>query len=381
MENKKICFINGANPKFLGGISLYQKNLLNYIKKKDTSLIITWIYKSFKDEKASDGSTTYVGFNCGKIPFMDDIIFNIKSKNYLNKNYFNIINSHAIWGTWMKSYKKQNNQKIIHTYHGATYPYYKVHLKRFNLIKRIFLSPLLLYGYLIEKTPIKNADNIVCVSEKVKKEINETYNSKRKIEVLRTGVDLKEFKLRNKEETRKKLNLDKEKIYGLYIGKGGYWIKGLDRAVEISQEIYNKNKNYRLIVIGADRNKVGDLINKKFVIYIENAPRETIPLYYNASDFLLFLSRYEGGAPTLVVSEAMASRCLIICSEDSQQEIIQDNKNGLVLSNFSEDDAKRIINLIRDKRNQQKIRKYAIKTIKEFSIDKWGEEYSKIILK
>ena len=77
----------------------------------------------------------------------------------------------------------------------------------------------------------------------------------------------------------------------------------------------------------------------------------------------------------------MASGCLIICSEDSQQEIIQENKNGLVLSNFSEDDAKRIINLIRDKRNQQKIRKYAIKTIKEFSIDKWGEEYSKIILK
>ncbi len=381
MENKKICFINGANPKFLGGISLYQKNLLKYIKRKDPSLIITWIYKSAKDEITSDDSITYVGFNCGKIPFIDDIIYNIKSKNYLNKNYFNIINSHAIWGNWMKSYKKQDNQKIIHTYHGATYPYYKVHLKRFNLIKRILLSPLLLYGYLIEKTPIKNADNIVCVSEKVKKEINETYNSKRKIEVLRTGVDLKEFKLRNKEDTIKKLNLDKEKIYGLYIGKGGYWIKGLDRAVKISEEIYKRNKNYRLIVIGADKNKVGNLIDRAFIIYLQNIPREKIPLYYNVADFLLFLSRYEGGAPTLVVSEAMASGCLVICSKDSKQEIIEDNKNGLILSTFNENDAKRIIDLIQDKKKQQDIRKYAIKTIKEFSIDKWGEEYSKIILK
>lgn len=251
----KVCFVNGTNPKFLGGISLYQKNLLNYIKRKDTSLIITWIYKSVKDEITSYDNITYVGFNCGKIPFLEDIIFNFKAKKYLEKNYFNRINSHAIWGNWMKFYKKQKNQKIIHTYHGATYPYYKVHLERFNLIKRIFLSPLLLYGYLIEKPPIKNADEIICVSEKVKEEISETYNSKRKMEVLRTGVDLKEFKLRNKEETIKKLNLDKEKIYGLYVGKGGYWIKGLDRSIRISEEIYKINKNYRLIVIGTDKKR------------------------------------------------------------------------------------------------------------------------------
>lgn len=377
----KVCFVNGTNPKFLGGISLYQKNLIDYIKSTDKQMNITWVYKSNKEEKYSKENVNYAGLKCGNIPFIDDVIFNFKIKKYLNKNYFDAVNSHAIWGHWMKFYKRQKNQKIIHTYHGVTYPYYKVHLERFNLIKRIILSPLLLYGYLIEKPPIKNANEIICVSEKVKEEISETYKTSRKINVLRTGVDLKEFKLRNKEDTRKKLNLNKNKVYGLYVGKGGYWIKGLDRAIRLSEEIYKKNKNYQLIVIGADKKKVGRLINKKFVINLQDVPREKIPFYYNASDFLLFLSRYEGGAPTLVVSEAMASGCLVVCSKDSKQEIIQDNKNGIILSNFNEKDAKKIINIVLDKIKKQNIINNSIKTIKELSIDKWGEEYNETILK
>ena len=375
----KICFI-GANPYFNGGISLYQKNLIKYLKIKNKESSLTWLYKSNKNNIIND-SVKYVALNCSSIPFIDDIIFNIKVKRYLSKNYFDVINSHAIWGIWMKNYKRQKNQKLIHTYHGVTYPYYKVHLQRFNLIKRMFLSPLLLYGYTIEKHPIKKADKIICVSEKVKEQIKKTYKERKNLIVIRTGVDLKEFKPRNKEETRKKLNLDKDKVYGLYIGKGGYWIKGLDRAIKLSERIYTENKNYRLIVIGADKNKVGDLINKKFVVYLENIPREMISFYYNAVDFLLFLSRYEGGAPTLVVSEAMASGCPVICSEDSQQEIIEDKRNGIILSNFDKDDAKRVIGIIKDKKNIQKIIENSIETIKELSIDKWGEEYSKTILK
>ncbi len=378
-KEKKICFINGSNPSFLGGISLYQKNLINYLKSKNKNLKITWVYKSSKNEKINDKNINYVGLKCINIPFIDDIIFNIKARKYLEKNFFDIINSHAIWGYWIKGYKKQKNQKIIHTYHGATHPYYKIHLKRFNLIKKIFFSPLLLYGYLIEKPPIKKADEIICVSEKVKKELKETYNFNIKAEILRTGVDLKEFKLRNKEETRKKLNFDKDKLYGLYIGRGGYWIKGLDRAIKISEEIYNTNKNFRLIVIGADKKKIGSFINKDFVIFLEKIPRENIPFYYNSCDFLFVLSRYEGGAPTLIVSEAMASECLVVCSKDSKQEIVENNKSGIVLEMFDKNDAKRIINVLKNKKIKSKILKEANKEIKKLSIEKWGDAYCKIL--
>jgi glycosyltransferase involved in cell wall biosynthesis len=379
-ENKiKICFVNGANPNFLGGISLYQKNLINYLKSKNKKVEITWIYKSNKKEAYVKDAVNYIGLNTKNIPFIEEFIFNKKAKRYLNENYFDIINSHAIWGYWMNNYKRKGKQILINTYHGATLPYYKIHLKRFGLIKRIFLSPILFYSYLIEKPPIKKADKIICVSEKVKKQIEEVYGNRKNVQVIRTGVDLSDFKPRNKESVKNKFKLDKNIHYGLCVGRGGYWIKGLDRAIKISEEIYKLNKDFRLLVIGSDKNKVKELLKKEFIIYKEQVPREQISSYYNACDCLFALSRYEGGAPTLVVSEGMASGCLVLCSKDSEQEIIQNRKNGLILERFDKAEAKEILNLIKNKKIKNEIIKNSIKTIKDISIEKWGEKYSKLL--
>jgi glycosyltransferase involved in cell wall biosynthesis len=102
-------------------------------------------------------------------------------------------------------------------------------------------------------------------------------------------------------------------------------------------------------------------------------------LYYSSSDIFFCLSRYDGGAPTLVTSEAMASGCLLVCSKDSEQEIIEDNKNGLIISKFDENDARKIINTLKDKKNMENIVKNSIRTIKEFSLEKWGKRYFDIL--
>jgi len=376
----KICFI-GANPFFEGGVGLYQRNLIEYLKKNEKNFESTVVYFGRENKKFKANNVKYVQIKNKFYYPLDQIIDNIKIIKYLKKNDFDIINTHALWGFWMNFYKKQKNQKLIHTYHGVTYPYYKVHLERFSILKKILFSPILFFSYLMEKPPIKKADEIIGVSEKVKKQLTNLYKSKRKIEILRTGVDINEFNPRNKDTIRKKLNLEKDKTYGLYIGKGGYWIKGLDRAIKLSEYLYEKNKNYRLIIVGADYNKVKYLIKKDFIIYLEKVSREKIPFYYNAADFLFYLSRYEGGAPTLVVSEAMASGCFIIYSEDSQQEIIEDNKNGIILSNFEEEGAKKILELLNNKGKKERIVQTSIKTIKDISLEKWGKEYIKVIVK
>ena len=46
---KKICLVSGSSPKFLGGISLYQKNLIKYAKEKKLKLNFTWIYPGYTD--------------------------------------------------------------------------------------------------------------------------------------------------------------------------------------------------------------------------------------------------------------------------------------------------------------------------------------------
>ncbi|MBP6857547.1 glycosyltransferase family 4 protein [Candidatus Pacearchaeota archaeon] len=373
----KICFI-GANPYFNGGIGLYQKNLIKYIKENKNAEIDV-IYFGKKAEVIEDKGVKYIQIK-NNFPYpLDQIIDNIKIINYLKNNNYDIINSHALWGFWMNFYKKRKYQKLVHTYHGVTYNYFKVHIKRFSILKKILFSPMILFGYILEKPPIKKADEIISVSQKVKNQLNEAYNCKRKINVIRTGVDLKEFKPRDKEKIRKKLNLENDKLYGLYIGKGGYWIKGLDRAIKISEEIYKKDRNYRMIIVGADYKKIKDFIKKDFIIYLEKVDREEIKYYYNVSDFLFYLSRYDGGAPTLVVSEAMASGCPIIFSKDSQQEIIKDKENGIIIDKFNIESSEIIMEILKDRKLKEKIIKNEIRTIKELSLDNWGEEYIKIL--
>jgi glycosyltransferase involved in cell wall biosynthesis len=380
MKKTKICFV-GTDPDFDGGISLYKKNVIKYLKRKDKNTDITWVYTGKDSKNYTKEDVKYVEIkNIFPYP-LNQIVDNHKILEYLRKNNFDIINSHAVWGEWMRKYKRKGEEKLIHTYHGVTYNFFKVHMKRFSFIKKILVSPMLLFSYLIEKPPINNADKIICVAEKVKRELEELYKTNRKMEVLRTGVDLKDFNIKNKDNVRKILNLEQDKTYGLYIGRGGYWRKGLDRAVKISEEIYRKNPYYRLIVIGADYKKVKKIIeNKEFLIYFEKVPREKIQLYYPASEIFFCFSRYEGGAPIMTTSEAMASGCLLVCSKDSEQEIIEDNKNGLIIQNFDEVDAKKVMNILNDKKKKEKIINDSIKTVKDLSLEKWGKKYSDRLL-
>ena len=288
-------------------------------------------------------------------------------------NFFDVINT--LTGVWIYFYKKRGEQKIIQTFHGTVYYFNKNHFGRLNPIGKILIFPLLVISWLVGLPSKKNTDRIICVSEKVKQQVKKLYGKKENIVIIRTGVDLKDFKIRNKNNIKEKLSLNKKDIHGLYVGRGGYWTKGLDRAIELSEEIHKLNKNYKLIIVGADYKKVKHLINKKFVIYLKEVEREKMPFYYNVADIFFCMSRYEGGAPTLVVSEAMASGCLIVCSKSSEQEIIENGKNGLILENFDEKDAKKIMNVLKNKRKSNRIIKNSIKTIKEISLEKWGEKY------
>jgi len=373
MKKTKICFvtINGS-PDFLGGYSLYHKNLIKYIKYNHINLDISWVYFGKENKVYDKNGVHYFCIKLNRINSFMQIGKHFLLAKFFNKNYFDVIN--CIGGIWTYLYKKKKNQKIIQTFHGTVYYFNKNQLRRFNPLKRILLSPVLLLSWFLEK-PHKETDKIICVSEKVKRQVESLYGKRKNIFVVRTGVNLNNFKPRDKNKSKKELGLDIQKNYGLYVGGGGYWGKGLDRAVKLSEEIYKENKNYRLIVIGADYKKIKDIIkDKKSLILLKNVPREKMPLYYNASDIFFCLSRYEGGAPTLVTSEAMASGCLLVCSKDSEQEIIENGKKGLIIEDFNENDADRIMNTLKDKKKKENIIKNSIKTVKELSLERWGEE-------
>jgi len=382
----KICLISAPDPNKNGGIPIYAKNIVKNIPKEDE---VYFVYLGKENREYTKDRVNYVEF---KVPFqktnflkkffsiMGDILFNLRVKQFLEENYFDIINSHAIWGYWMKGYRRKENQNLVHTYHGVTYNFFKTHLERFGLIGKLFYSPSLLYGRIIEKPPLFKADKIICVSNKVEKQLKELYNVEREMEIIRTGVDLNEFKPLGKKEVKKSLNLEDKYSYFLFIGAGSGWNKGLDRAIKLSEEIYKLNKNFRLILIGPRYDNVKNFVEKPFVIFKKKVPREEVKYYYAASDAVFALSRYEGGAPTLVVSEAMASGCLLICSRESDQEIIENKKNGIIFDDYGEKEAREINEIIKDGEKLKNILYNSKRTIRDISMKKWFEEYYKVLV-
>lgn len=357
---KKICFISHSRPEQLCGVSLYYKNLLGKLNK-DKRLDITLAYFGNKDQAYTEDGLNYIEIKKSKlrIPYFEN---NFKIRKFLSENYFRIV--FTTGGPWTWFYYKPIYQKLFHIYHGTVFYFNKNHFKRFNLIKRFILSPLLLLSWFAEK-PHSDVDKIICVSNKVQRQVKHLYGY-HPLKVIRTGVSLAEFKPRE---------MPTEHLLGLFVGGGGFYTKGLDRAVKLSKEIYKLNKNYRLLVIGPDKDKVNHLLNEKFIIFLEDVPRHKMKDYYNKCKFFLMMSTYEGGAPTLTTSESMASGCLTVCSEDSQQEIIKDGINGIIISNFDKKDAERILKNIDNK----KIIKNSLNTIKELSLDKWSSKFLKLL--
>lgn len=377
---KSICLISGSSPRFLGGISLYQKNLIHYAKKKKLDLKFTWIYPGKKNVRYYHQGFKCIEIKSFKYPLLKEFYFSRKVRKLLKKEKFDIINTHANWGYCLRDYLKKKNQKIIHTYHGVTAPYMKIQFVKFGLLRYLFY-PLLPLFHLSEKPPMEKADKVICVSNKVKYMLQQIYKSKRKMQTIRTGVDLKVFKKLNKEKSRKELKLKGDKIYGLYSGRGGYWNKGLSRAVSLGKELYNQNKNFRLIVIGSDKKKCEKYLKEKFITYKGVVKRQALPGYYSACNFFLFLSRSEGGAPALALSEALASECLSICSSDSRPEILLHKKDCLIIESYGKIQSKQILNLLKNKTKTENMKKSAKNKMINLSLEKWGEKYFEVILK
>jgi len=373
---KRICIIS-TTPEFLGGVSLYTQNIVSVLKLKNAYEIF-WVYQGEKNRVYEKKGVHFVEIKTKwKYP-LSEIDFNNKVGKFLEQNDFDIINSHAIWGSWMNDYNKKKNQKIIHTYHGSTFHFFKNHLKGPGFKRKISSAFMVIFGLIIEKAPWKKADQVICVSNHLEKELEDLYGKRKGVTVLRTGVDLKKFEQEDRVKTRRKLGLKVNNKYGLYVGRGGFWTKGLDKVISLSKDIYRQDNNFRLLVLGADKNKVSHLIKEDFVKVHPPIEREDMPDYYNSSDIFFSMSRCEGGAPTMVTSEAMASGCLIVTDKEANQEIIEDGKNGIIVNRDYSKESKRILDILKNKRKLDQITRGSLKSVRRLGLEIWEKRYLEI---
>lgn len=380
MNKNKICFVMDNNPEFLGGTAIYVNNLITKLKKESKTLKISCVYPGKIDKNYSKNGIKYFEIKT-TLPFPFNFFeYGKKVSKFLETKSFDLINSHAMAGYFMKYFNKKDGTKLINTYHGVAYYFYQSHLPEKNLVHKFGAIPFMLIGKILEAPPTSKADKIICVSDKVSEHLETLYGPIKNKIVIRSGVDTKKFGKFNRQASKLELKLDPNKIYFLYVGRGGFWTKGLDRAVKLIKEINKLNNKYNLLIIGPDQTKNNtELISEieDISTYLPKIDRELIQKYYAASDAFFCFSRYEGGAPTLTLGEAMASGCLPICSDDSKQEIITNKLNGLIINNYDSNEAKNILKILENEEIKTKILKESLKSINILSIDNWTKKYYK----
>ncbi|MHC4662333.1 MAG: glycosyltransferase [Planctomycetota bacterium] len=172
------------------------------------------------------------------------------------------------------------------------------------------------------------ADRIACVSESVKKYLEETHRvPEGKLTVIPNGIDLSRFdKPLSKSGARKKLGLPENTAIIASVGRLDFQ-KGFDILLEAFRQIEARRET--LLVIGGDGPLHGKLeksagANARFLGRIDNVPQ-----LLAAADIYVQPSRWEGHPIALI--EAMASGLPIVATDvPGNRDTVRNGENGIL---------------------------------------------------
>jgi UDP-glucose:(heptosyl)LPS alpha-1,3-glucosyltransferase len=231
-------------------------------------------------------------------------------------------------------------------------------------------NPLHLVYLFIEKRMFKNAKKIIANSQMVKQQIINTYKiNPEKIKVIYNGVPIKE--LANFDDIKKEFNIQNEKIL-LYVGSG-FKRKGVEEVLEIASKL----KNYKLFIVGKEKNMnyYKNLAKKLNVNAIFTGPRSDVDKFYSMADIFIFPTHYEPFSN--VVLEAMSYKCAVFTTAQNGASEILDEK--FIMQNPKDYKINLIQKLLDDEKYLNEIKEKNYQIAKNFSIEKNVEETLKVI--
>ena len=245
-----------------------------------------------------------------------------------------------------------------------------VHKVFLQVEKKSKLNPLHLVYLFIEKRMFKNSKKIIANSKLIKQQIIDTYNiDKNKIEVIYNGIPLKP--LVDFSDIKTEFNIKNEKIL-LYVGSG-FERKGVKEVIEIASKL----KNYKLFIVGKEKNI--DLYKKTAkdlnVNAIFTGPRSDVDKFYSMADIFIFPTHYEPFSN--VVLEAMNFKCVVFTTTQNGASEILDKE--FIMKNPKDYKIDLIRKLLQDENLLIKIKEKNHKIAQNFSIEKNVDETLKVI--
>ena len=311
----KVLFVTREYPPFeVGGVAVHTLNLIKNLEKIGVSCKVL----SFGDPSLSN----------------DQVIFTKPSSSIINKSGssatmdsmipLDIIRITKIANTWIKREPFDivhveepyvgafvRHKRKVTTIHDTSYGEIKSLLRydpNFPILKR--LAFYLSMGFFFEIMCAASSSLIIAPSEQVKKELLNAYGvSKKKINVIRNGVDLPDFESNAKLLAKNKLGLSPDKIL-IFTGSQHIARKRLDVLIKAVSLLQKQQVDYTVVIAGDGplRAHLIDQARKLGLQGIIQFPgwvsQSTLNLYHQATDIFVLTSEYEAGPISLL--EAMS---------------------------------------------------------------------------
>lgn len=263
-------------------------------------------------------------------------------EKFLKENKYDVIHIHS--GTplrifYLRAAKRAGVPKRIYHSHSAEVkgPHNGLKIKKiiFKIIKKLF--------------PIYATNYFACSQWAAEWMYPKRLIEEQKVVVINNGIDIEKF--RYNEQTRKEyrgtLNIGNKKVIG-HIGRFNHQ-KNHTFLIDIFKAIYDKNKDYVLLLIGDGElrekieNKVKNLGIEEGVKFL--GVRNDVEKVMQAMDLFLLPSNYEG-LPVVGI-EAQATGLPIICSDNITNEVcITENIKMISLDKTAEEWSDNIINVL-----------------------------------
>ena len=238
-----------------------------------------------------------------------------------------------------------------------------------------------LFGRVIAKTLLKNADAVIALTQDMRNRIQSIY--RREIFVVPNGFELKENPASPKRAEKFQIN-DRSSI--IFVGTLRP-VKGLQYLILAMGTVKQEIPNAELLIVGDGPQKeyLKELVRREnlgqAVSFAGKVDNEKIPEYLASSDIFVLPSLSEG-FPTVLLEAAAYGLPIVATNVSGNSEIIKDGENGFLVS--PEDPAclsDKITALLKNRELMGKISDNNKKMANEFSWSKITSEIKKIFSK
>lgn len=330
MKKKRVKVIQFIHAFTIGGAENLVKQYCLLFDKNEIELKVICLHnaKSVFDKELHNADIDVV--------YIDDIIDNIFNilpltlKKVMHRIFrkiifkkeienFNpdVIHYHLQMSDYIKFARPSKKTKIVLTAHSEPEKLWSGTRKR--------KKDLIYTRWLMEHYNMQ----LIALHSKMREQLNEIFGVEN-TSIINNGIYLNKFKnLPTREELRKKNSISENALVIGHVGRFIY-VKNHRFLIEVFQEIYKKNSNAVLILIG-DGSEKESIVKLVEEYSLQNAVkflgvRSDIPELMKMMDIIVFPSIFEGLSVTLIEAQISGIPCLIsdnIATETAISNLIE----------------------------------------------------------